>query len=157
MQNEEEKLIAHAKGSIVRYNRDHHEKGDQDDPLYGFILTDSGSIIDGACFEAGIAHAVVCGERHAIASMVLQESYRSRIKSIVVADPVPSEQIHGRFPCGTCRNLIYKFGFPETTVFLLQYIRSGENYTFPKIEKFTITELYPYPYKVPENLWNEKK
>lgn len=124
--------------------------------MYAFILTNSGAIIDGACFEADIAHAVVCGERHAIANMVLQKSYKEKIESIVVADPVPEEQPHGRFPCGTCRNLIYKFGSPKTSVLLLQYIRGGENYTFPKIEKFKISELYPHAYEPPADLWEDK-
>jgi cytidine deaminase len=153
LDKKEKQLITHAKDAVIKYNRKRHKACDFD-VLYSFILTDSGSIIDGACFEAGIAHADVCGERHAIANMVLQKSYKEKIGSIVVADAVPREQPHGRFPCGTCRNLIYKFGLPETSVLLLQYIRDGENYTFPKIEKFTISELYPYPYEPPKNLWD---
>ena len=62
------------------------------DTLYSFLLSDSGKIFDGACYESNISHASVCGERCAISNMVLQESYKAKIKSIVVADPVPEVQ-----------------------------------------------------------------
>lgn len=150
---DETTLVEHSKDAVIKYNRMRHKTGGID-TLYSFILTDSGTLIDGACLEPGIVHATICGERHAIANMVLQESYAARIKSIVVADPVPNVQIHGRFPCGTCRNLIWEFGTPETTVLLIQYIRDVEDYTFPRIEKYTICDLYPHTYEPPENLWD---
>lgn len=150
---DEEKLLEHSKKAVINYNRSHHKYGDLD-TLYGFILSERGNFYDGMCLEPGIAHATVCGERAALCRMVMEEGYTGKIKSIIVADPVPSEQPHGRFPCGTCRNLINNFGTPKTTIILLQYIRNGEEYTFPKTEKFTITDLYPFDYEPPKNLWD---
>ncbi len=147
---EEQKLIDHAKEAIVRYNTMRHNKGDLD-TLYGFVLSESGNIYDGACYEP---NPTICGERHAIATMVLQESNKARIKSILVADPVPDAQEHGTPPCGTCRQIIWQQGTPETRVILLQYIQGKEGYTFPKVEKYTIAELFPHPYEPKEGLWD---
>ena len=148
----EKKLIDHAEKAIVKYNKSRQAKGGID-TLYSFLITENGAIYEGAAFEPKIAHATICGERHAMANMVMKEAYNTKIESIIVADPVPSVQEHGRFPCGTDRHLIWQFGKPETSVILMQYIRENDNWTFPKIEKFTIADLYPYPYEPPEDLW----
>lgn len=147
---EEKRLFEHAKEAIVKYNRMRHAKGDID-TLYGFVLSDSGAIYDGACYEPQPA---ICGERHAIATMVLQESNKAKIKSILVADPVPRVQEHGTSPCGICRQIIWHQGTPETTVILMQYIQRRNGWTFPKLEKYTIEDLYPMPYEPEEGLWD---
>ena len=150
----EQKLLDYSKEAIVKYNKMRHEKGGID-TLYAFLVTDSGNIYDGACFEPNINHATVCGERHAIANMVMGESYKAKIESIVIADPVPEVQKNSTPPCGTCRHLIWQFGTPSTTVILLQYIQGKDGWTFPKIEKYTIKELYPHPYDAVEGLWDK--
>src|SRR5438045_428225 len=147
---EEEKLVEHAKEAVVKYNKLRHSKGDID-TLYGFVLSDSGEIYNGACYEP---KPTICGERHAIANMVLQESNKAKIKSVVVADPVPEVQEHGTTPCGTCRQIILQQGTPETTVIAMQYIQGKNGYTYPKIEKYTMSELLPHPYEPKEGLWN---
>jgi len=149
----EQKLVDYSKEAIVRYNRMHHERGG-DDTLYSFLLLENGKIYDGAAFEPDLQHASVCGERHAIANMVMSESYDSKIESIVVADPVPKVQEKCTPPCGTCRHLIWQFGTPNTSVILIHYIQQKDGWTFPKIEKHTIQELYPYPYTSTEKLWD---
>lgn len=148
--SEEQKLVEHAKGAIITYNTMRHQKGDID-TLYGFVLSGSGALYDGACYEP---NPTICGERHAIANMVLAESNKAKISSILVADPVPDMQIHGTPPCGTCRQIIWQQGTPETTVLLLQYVQGKEQYTFPKIEKYTIADLYPHPYEFTKGLWD---
>ncbi|MDP3986397.1 MAG: hypothetical protein U1C53_01050 [Candidatus Veblenbacteria bacterium] len=150
---DEQKLVEHAKEEVILYNKIRHKKGGID-TLYSFLISDGGMIHDGACFEPNIAQATVCAERHAIQNMILKESYKAKIKSIVVADPVPSVQERGTPPCGTCRHLIWEFGTPETTVILMQYIQGKTGWTFPKIEKFSIQELYPHPYEPKEGLWD---
>lgn len=150
---DEQKLVDYSKEAIVAYNKMRHEKGGID-TLYAFLMSDSGMIYDGACFEPNIAQATVCGERHAIQNMVLKESYKAKIKSIVVADPVPSVQEKSTPPCGTCRHLIWQFGTPDTVVILMQYIQGKNGWTFPKIEEYTIQELYPHPYEPEEGLWD---
>jgi cytidine deaminase len=149
----ERDLVEHAKEAIVRYNRQRHSNGGVD-TLYAFLLAESGSIYDGAAFEPNISHATICGERHAIANLVMNEAYDSKIESIVVADPVPSIQDKSTPPCGTCRHLIWQFGKPSTTVILLQYIQHDGKWTFPAIEKHIIEELYPLPYEPIEGLWD---
>jgi cytidine deaminase len=150
----EKRLIEYAKRAIVRYNKIRHKKGGVD-TLYSFVLSDSGKIYDGACFEPNIAQATTCGERHAIANMIMNESYSAKIKAIVVADPVPQVQKKSTTPCGTCRHLIWAHGTPTTSVILMQYILGKRGWTFPKMEKYTAKELYPHPYEpADQNIWD---
>ena|SRR5579859_4507884 len=153
LSTEEQKLVEHVKKTIAKYNKIRHENGGID-TLYAFILSDKGNLHDGACYEPNIRHATVCGERHAITNMILQESYKAKIKSIVIADPVPDVQEHGTPPCGTCRHLIWSHGTPETSVILLQYIQGKDGWTFPKLEKYTAKDFYPLPYEPKEGLWD---
>jgi len=118
---EEQELIEYAKKAIVKYNKIRHDKGGID-TLYAFLMSDSGQIYDGACFEPNLSHASFCGERHAIANMVLGESYKAKIKSI--------------------------------SVILMQYIQGKSGWTFPKMERFKISELYPHPFEPKEGLWD---
>jgi len=150
---DEVQLVEYSKGAVVKYNKIRHAHGGID-TLYAFLLSDSGKIYDGASYEPNIAHASVCGERCAIANMVLQESYQAKIKSIVVADPVPEVQKNGTPPCGTCRHLIWYHGTQETTVMLMQYIQGREGWSFPRLEKYGIKDLYPHPYEPREGLWD---
>lgn len=153
LSEEEKKLVEYAKKAIVEYNKMRHANGGID-TLYSFVLSDSGKIHDGACYEPKLAQAAVCGERHAIANMILQESYKAKINSIVVADPVPERQPQSRPPCGTCRNLISLHGTPETTVLLMQYIQGKNGWTFPVVEKILAKDLYPHPFEEKEGLWD---
>jgi len=140
----EKKLIEHAKKAVVRYNKQRKAKGDID-TLYAFVMSTSGRIYDGACFESQISG--ICGERHAIANMTLEEGYNTKLKHVVVADPVPKIQENSKTPCGTCRNIIWERGTPDTTIICVQYIQEKDGWTFPKMEKHTIKGLYPRPNK----------
>ena len=142
---DEKRLIEHAKKAIIDYNAKRKTKGGID-TLYAFLMSDSGSIYDGACFETTISNANICAERHAIANMVLAETYKATIKHIVVADPVPKLQKNCTTPCGTCRHVIWTHGTKNTTVICIQYIQRKNSWEFPKMEKHTIKELYPYPF-----------
>lgn len=153
----EQKLIDHAKEGVATYNKQRHLRGGID-TLYGCLITKEGVIYDGAAFEPDISHATVCGERHAIANMVMNEGYDSKIESIVIAIPVPTVQEKGTTPCGTCRQVIWQFGNPDTSVILMQYIQekdeAGElTWIFPKVEKILMKDLYPYPYEPNPDLW----
>lgn len=149
----EKKLVEHAKKDIVKYNQIRHKKGGID-TLYSFLMSNSGKIHDGACLESNTRHVNVCSEKHAIANMVLQESYKAKIKCIVVADPVPAVQKKSTPPCGACRHLIWEFGTPKTSVILIQYIQRKNDWIFPKVEKYSIKDLYPRPYEPVEGLWD---
>lgn len=149
----EKKLLDYSKKAIAKYNRLRHRKGGLD-TLYAFLLADSGRIYDGACFEASLAHATLCAERHAIANLIMNESYQSKIKAIVVADPVPKIQKRSTPPCGTCRHLIWHQGTPKTSVILVQYIQTKRGWTFPVLEKYSIQDLYPHPYEpADQSIW----
>jgi cytidine deaminase len=150
---DEQKLVDYAKAAVVHYNQMRHAKGGVD-TLYAFLMSGSGQIHDGASFEPNLSHATVCAERQAVANMVLQESYQARIKIIVIADPVPDVQERGTPPCGTCRHLIWSFGYPDTSVILMQYIQGKTGWTFPKLEKHTAADFYPLPYEPKEGLWD---
>jgi cytidine deaminase len=150
---DEDRLVEYAKEAIVKYNRIRHARGSID-TLYSFLLSDSSHIYDGGCFEPSLAHATICGERHAIANMVLQESYAAKIRSILVADPVPEVQDQSRPPCGTCRNLIWDHSTAETTVLLMQYIQRKDDWVFPKLEKHQARDLHPLPYRSQPWLWD---
>lgn len=150
---EEIRLVEYSKEAVVKYNKIRHARGGID-TLYAFLLSDSGNIYEGASYEPNIAHASVCGERCAIASMVLHESYQAKVKSIVVADPMPEVQENGTSPCGTCRHLIWAHGTPATSVILMQYIQGKEGWTFPKIQKYFAGDFYPLPYEPKEGLWD---
>jgi cytidine deaminase len=76
----------------------------------------------------------------------MNESYTAKIRAITVADPVPKIQKKSTPSCGTCRYLIWTYGTSETAVILMQYIPGKKGWGFPKIEKYTIKELYPHPY-----------
>lgn len=143
--SDEKRLIDHAKKAIIKYNRLRKAKGGID-TLYAFVMSDSGKIYDGACFETNLSHSNICAERHAIANMILKETYKARVKIVVVADPVPNIQEHSTPPCGTCRHIIREFSKPDTTIICMQYIQQKNNWIFPKIEKYKIKELYPHRY-----------
>jgi len=143
--SDEKKLIDYAKKAIVKYNKIRKVKGGFD-TLYAFVLSDSGKIYDGICFESNLSHGNICAERHAIANMILEETYKAKVKAVVVVDPVPKIQKHSTPPCGTCRHVIREFGKPDTIVICMQYIRRKNNWIFPKTEKYKIKELYPRRY-----------
>ena len=140
---DEKRVIEHAKKAVVNYNKRRKARGGID-TLYAFVMSDAGRIYDGACFETAIGS--ICGERHALANMVLAESYKARAKILVVADPVPKVQKNSTTPCGTCRNVIWELGTPNTTVICVQYMRQKNGWIFPKVDKHAIKELYPNPY-----------
>ena len=155
----EQALLERARAGVARYNTQRHVRGGID-TLYGFLVTTEGTFYDGAAYEPNLAHATICGERHAIATMVMNEGYGSKIASIVIADPVPSAQERGTPPCGTCRHLIWQFGTPETSVILVQYIQHRDtdgalSWAFPRVEKHLVRDLYPYPYEPNRDLWKQ--
>jgi len=146
---DEKKLIEYAKKAVVKYNKLRKRKGGHQyniDTLYAFVMSDSGKIYDGACLESTISGGVICGERHAIANMVFKETYKAKVKIVLVADPVPKIQKNCSTPCGTCRHVINEFGNPDTTVICMQYVKRKKDWIFPKMEKYKIKELYPKPY-----------
>lgn len=144
--NEEKKLIEYAKRAIVKYCKKRRAKGLYD-VIYAFVLSDSGKIYSGAPLESNLPLTNICAEAHAISNMCLEETDKAKIKSILVAGPVPKVSRRCIAPCGCCRHLINEFGTPNTTVLCSEFIRLEKGWkVFPKIQKYTIEELYPLPY-----------
>jgi cytidine deaminase len=148
MTKNEQRLVDHAKKSVIKYNKQRHAKGEID-TIYAFVLSDSGKIYDGACLESTIGSARICAERVAIGTMFLKETYKSRIRVVVVFDPVPEKQEYSSTPCGSCRHVIWEYGTPSTMIICGQYIQKKNGWEFlPEMEKYAIKELYPMPYKM---------
>lgn len=76
------------------------------------------------------------GEENAIGNMVTEEGKDSRFKTILIIGS-PKEII---MPCGICREAIYRYGVENAIVLCA-------NLSFSKIERYTISELYPHPYE----------
>lgn len=148
---DEQKLVDHAKKMVVKYNKQRHSKGGIDTG-YAFVLSDSGKIYDGACFESTIL-AGVCAERAAIANMFTKETYSSKIVSVVTLFPVLEQQEYSSTPCGICRHVIWEYGNLKTTIICGQYIQLKNGYKFiSKMEKYSTKQLYPKPFIEPK--WN---
>jgi cytidine deaminase len=48
-----------------------------------------------------------------------------------------------------CRHVIWEYGNPNTTIICGQYIQRENGWKFvSEMEKYTIKELYPKPYKM---------
>ena len=152
--NEEKKLVEFAKRAIVKYSKKRKEKGLYD-TIHAFVLSSSGKIYSGTPLESNLPPTNHCAEAHAISNMRLEETEKTKIKSILVAGPVPKISRRCATPCGRCRHLINEFGTPNTTVLCSEFIRFEKEWkVFPKIQKYTIKELYPFPYTPTK--WTDK-
>jgi cytidine deaminase len=96
-----------------------------------FILSRKGKIYHGVPFEAAVS---VHGEENSIGAMITEEGKRARFKTILIIGS-PKETI---MPCGRCRVAIKRYGTTNVTI-----LCSTKSLT--KIEKYTISELYPIP------------
>ncbi len=145
---DEKKLVDHAKNAVLRYNKLRVSNGELA-TIYAFVLSSSGKIYDGACLESTIGSGAICAERVAIGTMFVKETYKSKIKCVVLFDPVPKKQDYASTPCGTCRHVIWQYGKTNTTVLCGQYMLKNNKWHFiPKMEKYTISQLYPKAYKM---------
>jgi cytidine deaminase len=144
---EEKKLIEYAKKKIFQYSKMRKEQGLYD-IIYAFVLSESGKIYNGACFESTLPQCNICAERHAIANLILAETEKARIKCIFVAGPVPRKSKKTIAPCGMCRHVINEFSTQKTSIICSEFIRNEKNWEmFPRIDKYKIKELYPHPYE----------
>ncbi len=148
---DEKKLIDYAKEKILEYCKKRKSEGLYD-TIYAFILSENDQIYEGTFLElpSGVGF---CSERAAIANMILKETEKAKIKVLLVACPVPKSLDKPLTPCGACRLAIEKFGTEKTTILCSEFIRKENGWEiFPKIWKFKIEDLYPFPWKDP---WKE--
>lgn len=98
-----------------------------------YVLSEKNNIYHGIPF--GVARQIH-GEENAIGNMVTEEGEKSRLKMILIVGE-PKKPI---MPCGMCRAAIERFSVEDATVLCADLGLS-------KIQKFTISELYPHPYE----------
>lgn len=152
---QEQKLIDYAKKRITQIGKLRKGKGLYD-KMIAFVLSNSGKIYDGICFESETAQqSNICAETHAISNMIAAETEKASVVSILVATPVPENKAsYCCKPCGRCRQIIHEFGKPNTSILCSQYIRKQKTWDSLKhIEKHTIKQLYPHAYEPFE--WDE--
>jgi len=99
-----------------------------------YVLSENDNIYHGVPFDSGIRG--IHGEENAIGTMLTEEGQNSKFKIILVA----GSQKEIIMPCGMCREAIKRYGVENATVLCA-------NLSLSKIKKFTISELYPYPYE----------
>jgi len=98
------------------------------------VLSENDNVYHGVPFE----HIrCIHGEENAIGAMLTEEGKNSKFKIILIVGS-PKEII---MPCGICREAIKRYGVENATVLCA-------NLSLSKIKKFTISELYPYPYEI---------
>jgi len=97
-----------------------------------YVLSESDNIYHGVPFESirGIH-----GEENAIGTMLTEEGKDSKFKMILIV----GSQNEIIMPCGICREAIKRYGIENASILC-------SNLYLTKIEKFTISELYPHPY-----------
>lgn len=98
-----------------------------------YVLSQNNNVYHGIPFEAATC---IHGEENAIGAMVTEEGIKSKFKIILIVGS-PKSII---MPCGKCREAISRYGLKKATVLCA-------NLSLSKIEKFTISELYPLPYQ----------
>lgn len=98
-----------------------------------YVLSEKNNVYHGVPF--GVARWIH-GEENAIGTMVTEEGIDSRFRIILVVGS-RKEII---MPCGMCREAINRYGTKNTSVLCA-------NLFLAKIKRFTISELYPYPYQ----------
>jgi cytidine deaminase len=130
--NEDEKRFVDSVRDVVTEFLETRTEKDIDNGIGSFVLSDSGSVYHGV--PVGAARWTH-GEENAIGNMVTQEGVSSRIEMILIVGGDESICM----PCGICRTWIYKFGTEDTSIL-------AGNQKLTKVEKFTISDLYPYPY-----------
>lgn len=145
---DEKKLIEYAKQRILEYAKMRKSLGLYD-TIYAFILSESKSIYEGTPLDLPSSTGF-CAERHAIANMILKESEKAKIKVLLAVGPVPQESTKPSTPCGACRLAISEFGSEKTIILCSTFVRKKDGWViFPKIKRFKIEELYPYPWEDP--------
>lgn len=129
---EEKAFVESVKPRVEEFLRTRTER-DIDIGVGSILLSENGNIYHGVPF---IVARTVHGEENAIGSMVTEEGIDARIKMILIvggADDIC-------MPCGMCRVAIYRHSTESTSVLC-------GNLSLSDVRKFTISELYPHPWR----------
>ncbi|MFB6253220.1 MAG: hypothetical protein ABEI06_01255 [Halobacteriaceae archaeon] len=119
------------------------------DKLYAIVQSETGKIYEGIPFETSMSQFDFCAERHAINNMQYAETEKTNVDMIIIAGPAPNDEATITMPCGACRHAINQFS-EDATVFCSNFVRESTGWTiFPRLKRFTATELYPHHEPVP--------
>ena len=118
------------------------------DTLVSYAMSESGKIYSGSPVDFLKVSACVHAEMMAIGNLRNEEGDCAKVKCVLNAGPVPADDLECTKPCGICRLFIHESGTAKTTVICTCFVRKrmGWNF-FPKMEKYTIGELYPHQYR----------
>ncbi|MHA2434173.1 MAG: cytidine deaminase family protein [Candidatus Thorarchaeota archaeon] len=126
---EEKEFIERVKPLVKKFLETSREVG-------SYVLSENGNIYHGVPFE----HIrCIHGEENAIGTMLTEEGKTAKFKLILIVGS-PTETI---MPCGICREAMRRYGVENVSVLC-------SNQEFTKIEKFRVSEIYPYPYEESE-------
>lgn len=129
---EEKEFIERVKPLLKRFLQMCEKKGIE--PGAGsYVLSETNNIYHGVPFTVA---REIHGEENTIGTMVTEEGIKSKFKIILIVGS-PRKPI---MPCGMCRVAIERYGVKDASVLCA-------NLCLSKIEKFTVSELYPHPYQ----------
>lgn len=140
--DDESEFFEQASQRIRTHARTRREAG-HTDKLYAVVRSSTGNLYEGIPLETSMPNFNVCAERHAINNMLYAEPETATCDAILIATPAPEETTAPPTPCGACRHVIHQFG-DDAIVYCTTFIREDEGWTmFPRVERYTATELYP--------------
>lgn len=135
-------FVEQARQRIQAHARKRRQTG-HTDKLYAVVRSETGDLYDGIPLETSMPQFNVCAERHAINNMLYAEPGAATLEAILVATPVPDETTPPPTPCGGCRHAIDQFS-DDGTIYCTTFVREDDGWTmFPRVERYTATELYP--------------
>lgn len=140
--DEESAFVERARKRILEHARKRRRAG-HTDKLYSVVRSETGNLYDAIPFETSMSQLNFCAERHAINDMLYAEPDSASVSDLLVATPVPDETHDPPTPCGACRHAIHEFS-DDATVYCTTFVREEDGWTtFPRLERYTATELYP--------------
>jgi len=98
-----------------------------------YVLSESNNIYHGVPFSVA---RDIHGEENVIGAMVTEEGIKSKLKIILIVGEIEEPVM----PCGMCRVAIERYSVKNAVVLC-------SNLSLSKVKKFSISELYPNPYK----------
>ncbi|MFA4983619.1 MAG: hypothetical protein WC588_05405 [Candidatus Micrarchaeia archaeon] len=144
---DEKRLVEYARADLEARLKKRRAAGLLD-TLVSYAMSESGKIYSGSPTNFLQVSSCVHAEMMAIGNMRNYEGDFARVKCILIAGPVPKDDLECTKPCGICRLFIYENGTAKTTVICTCYVRKKSGWDFfPRMEKYLIGRLYPYPYR----------
>jgi cytidine deaminase len=130
---EEENALLERLKPLVKEFLETRTEVDIDNGVGSYVVSQKGNLYHGVPFGAA---RWIHGEENAIGNMITKEGVDARIKTIVIV----GGGNEACMPCGMCRIAIYRYGTEQIAIL-------AANLEFSAVKKFSISELYPHPWK----------